>query len=144
MGKSENKTKPTAQLVNDFIAAIDDPAKRVDCEKLLEIMTRISGYSPMMWGNIVGFGEYHYVYDSGREGDFFRVGFSPRAQNLTIYIMPGYQDFSEELLRLGKHKMGKSCLYIKTLSHVDIDVLEDIVMKGLKLMGKSYPDKIWS
>lgn len=93
-----------------------------------------------MWGpSIVGFGEYHYKYESGREGDFLRIGFSSRAQNISIYIMPGYQDFDEELSRLGKHKMGKSCLYIKRLSDVDQTVLKEIMQKGLDIMAETYP-----
>jgi hypothetical protein len=93
-----------------------------------------------MWGgSIIGFGDYHYKYDSGREGDFLRIGFSPRAQNLTIYVMPGYQDFDDELSRLGKHKMGKSCLYIKRLSDIDEDVLIEIMTKGFEIMEEKYP-----
>lgn len=108
------------------------------------MMKRISGWEPKIWGTklangIVGFGDYHYKYESGREGDFFRVGFASRAQNIAIYIMPGYQDFSEELSRLGLHKMGKSCLYIKRLSDVDESVLEEIITKGLAIMAQIYP-----
>ena len=86
-----------------------------------------------------GFGDYHYKYDSGREGDSLRLGFSSRVQNISIYIMPGYQDFSEELTRLGKHKRGKSCLYIKRLSDVDENVLIEIMEKGLAIMAEKYP-----
>lgn len=103
------------------------------------MMERLSGETPKMWGSIVGFGDYHYKYESGREGDFFRTGFSPRAQNITLYIMPGYHDLDEKLSRLGKHKLGKSCLYIKRLSDVDEDVLEEIVAFGLSEMDKKYP-----
>ena len=93
-----------------------------------------------MWGpSIIGFGDYHYKYESGREGDSMRIGFSPRAQNISVYIMPGYQDFDDELSRLGKHKMGKSCLYIKRLSDVDEDVLREMLVKGLRLMEEKYP-----
>lgn len=108
------------------------------------MMTKITSWIPKIWGSklsngIVGFGDYHYKYDSGREGDFFRLGFSSRAQNISIYIMPGYQDFGEELSRLGKYKMGKSCLYIKRLSDVDETILKQIMEKGLAIMAKKYP-----
>jgi len=96
------------------VAAIEKEDRRADCQKLMEMMAELTGMEPRMWGaSIVGFGEYHYKYDSGREGDSIRIGFSSRAQNISIYIMPGYQDFSDELARLGKHKIGKACLYIK-------------------------------
>ena len=134
-----NKTRKTNKSVLDFLNAITPDQKREDCFSILEIMKEITGLDPKMWGTIVGFGDNHYKYATGREGDYFRVGFSPRAQNLTIYIMPGYQDFDEELSRLGKHKMGKSCLYIKRLSDVDEDVLVEIITKGLKLMEEKYP-----
>jgi hypothetical protein len=100
---------------------------------------------PKLWGGtlksaIVGFGDYHYKYDSGREGDAIRIGFANRAQSLSIYIMPGYQDFGDELSRLGKHKMGKSCLYIKRLSDVDTDVLTEMLQKGFDIMAEKYPE----
>lgn len=140
MAKAKNKTQPTTQSVTAFLAAIEDDAKRADSEALAALMQRVSGYPPVMWGSIIGFGQYHYVYESGREGDAVRVGFSPRAQNLSIYIMPGYQDFDDELSRLGKHKKGKACLYIKRLSDVDMDVLEEIIAKGLRLLAQKYPE----
>ena len=107
-------------------------------------MLELTGWTPKIWGSklkngIVGFGDYHYKYDSGHEGDFFRLGFSSRVQNISIYIMPGYQDFNDELTRLGKHKMGKSCLYIKRLSDVNEAVLIDIMKKGLAIMAEKYP-----
>jgi hypothetical protein len=105
------------------------------------MMERLTGHPPKMWGSsIVGFGSYHYKYESGREGDALRTGFAARAQNISIYIMPGYQDFGDELSRLGKHKIGKSCLYIKRLSDVDEDVLEEMLVKGLKLLARKYPE----
>ena len=111
---------------------------------LLEMMQDLTGWEPRIWGaklssGIVGFGTYHYKYDSGRGGDALRLGFSSRVQNISIYIMPGYQDFSEELSRLGKHKIGKACLYIKRLSDVDEVVLREIMQKGLDIMAKRYP-----
>jgi len=137
---AENKTKKTEQSPQNYIAAISDNARRADCQSILEMMAEISGWEPKMWGaSIVGFGEYHYRYDSGREGDALRIGFSNRAQNISVYIMPGYQDFEDELARLGKHKKGKACLYIKRLSDVDEAVLREIIIKGLRLMEEKYP-----
>lgn len=135
-----NKTVATDASVEAYLDAIEDEGRRADCDVLVEMLGRLSGESPRMWGpSIVGFGEYHYRYDSGREGDFMRVGFSNRKANLTIYIMPGYGDFSDELSRLGKHKTGKSCLYVKRLSDVDMEVLEEMVSKGLRIMDEKYP-----
>ncbi len=140
MSKAKNKTQKTAQSVEAFLQGVKPEQKQADCFTILEMMKDISGYKPIMWGaSIIGFGEYHYKYESGREGDMCRVGFSPRAQNLTIYIMPGYQDFDDELSRLGKHKMGKSCLYIKRLSDIDETVLREIIAKDLAMMEEKYP-----
>ena len=137
---TQNKTRPTGAAVSDYIAEIEDDSRRKDCETLTAVMSRLSDEEATMWGpSIVGFGEYHYKYDSGREGDALRVGFSSRARNISIYIMPGYQDFDDELSRLGKHSRGKSCLYIKRLSDVDMDVLEEIIAKGLSIMDERYP-----
>ena len=144
MANADNETVPANLNVEDYIAQISDVSRREDCVKILEMMTEISGCEPKIWGaklatGIVGFGEYHYKYESGREGDALRLGFSSRAQNISIYIMPGYQDFDEELSRLGKHKMGKACLYIKRLSDIDENVLREICQKGLDLMATKYP-----
>jgi hypothetical protein len=106
----------------------------------MDLMREATKESPAMWGSsIVGFGSYHYQYDSGREGDFMRVGLSPRAQNMSIYIIPGFDELSEQLSKLGKHKIGKSCLYIKRLSDIDLTVLKDIVQKSIKIMAERYP-----
>jgi len=144
MSKARNKTVPHGLKVSDYLAQIEDGARREDCQALHDMMLELTGWEPKIWGpklssGIVGFGEYHYKYDSGREGDACRTGFASRAQNIAIYIMPGYQDFSDELSRLGKHKMGKSCLNIKRLSDVDKDVLREIVQKGLDIMAQKYP-----
>jgi len=137
---AENKTKKTDVNPQSYVAAIEKEDRRADCQKLMEMMAELTGMEPRMWGaSIVGFGEYHYKYDSGREGDSIRIGFSSRAQNISIYIMPGYQDFSDELARLGKHKIGKACLYIKRLSDVDEAVLKEIMVKGLRLLEEKYP-----
>ena len=140
MAKAKNKTTQNDGSVAEYIAAINPDQKRADCEKILGMMESLTGWEPKMWGSsIIGFGEYHYKYDSGRKGDALRIGFSSRAQNISIYIMPGYSDFDDELSRLGKHKTGKSCLYIKRLSDVDEDVLKEMFVKGLKIMAEKYP-----
>jgi len=144
MAKAKNKTVPAELKVSDYISAIEKDDRRADCQKILDMMADITGWDPKIWGSnlksgIVGFGEYHYKYDSGREGDFMRLGFSSRAQNISIYVMPGYEDFDEELSRLGKHKMGKACLYIKRLSDIDENVLKEIMQKGLDIMAEKYP-----
>ena len=140
----QNKTVPDGLKVSDYLAQIEPAQRQADCQRLYDIMLELTGWTPKIWGSklkngIVGFGDYHYKYDSGREGDFFRLGFSSRVQNISIYIMPGYQDFSDELTRLGKHKMGKSCLYIKRLSDVNEAVLIEIMKKGLAIMAEKYP-----
>ncbi len=140
MAKSQNKTVANDGSVQGFLDGVKDDQKREDSYKILDMMQQLSGYQPTMWGSsIIGFGEYHYKYDSGREGDMCRIGFSPRVQNISIYIMPGYQDFDEELSRLGRHKKGKACLYIKRLSDVDEAVLKEIMQKGLDIMAEKYP-----
>lgn len=140
-----NKTVPMELKVSDYMDAISDPNRREDCEWVLKTMAEQSGYEPKLWGTslksaIVGFGEYHYKYESGREGDFMRLGFANRAQNITLYIMPGYESLGDELSRLGKHKVGKSCLYIKRLSDVDKDVLTEIIRKDVEIMAERYPE----
>ena len=136
-----NKTVATKASVENYLAAIKPEQKQQDCREICDMMERLSGHPPKMWGSsIVGFGEYHYKYESGREGDFLRIGFAARAQNISVYILPGYDDFSDELSRLGPYKKGKSCLYIKRLSDIDTDVLEEIVAKGLRHMAKKYPE----
>ena len=114
--------------------------RREDARTLLALMSRITGWEAKMWGpSMIGFGEYHYRYESGREGDFLRTGFSPRKTGMVVYILPGYQDYSDRLSRLGKHKLGKSCLYINKLADIDLSVLEELVRAGLDDMEKKYP-----
>jgi len=138
---STNKTQPTQVSPDDFIASVDHPVRRADARVLLEMMTRITGETPKMWGpSIIGFGQYRYRYDSGREGDFLRTGFSPRKTSMVVYILPGYTGFGSILERLGKHKLGKSCLYINKLADVDLDVLEELIRAGLADMAKTYPE----
>lgn len=136
---AKNKTQPTEVTPQEFIATVEHPTRRADAEVLLEMMTRASGCTPKMWGpSIVGFGRYHYKYDSGREGDFILTGFSPRKANLAIYVMPGYDDLGDQLKELGKHKLGKSCLNVNKLADVNLDVLEKIVTDGVAKMRKNY------
>ena len=123
-----------------IIAGIEHKTRRADSEILLELFTKITGVKPRMWGKIIGFGQYHYTYESGREGDSFRLGFAPRKTNIVIHIMPGYQDFEDELSRLGKHKMTVSCLYINKLADIDLAVLEEIAAKGWANMARLYPE----
>ena len=130
---SANKTRMTDQNPEEFVAAIDHDGRRRDAETLLGFFSDVTGYRARMWGpSIIGYGRYHYVYASGREGDFLATGFSPRKANLSLYIMPGYQDYGDILARLGKHKLGKSCLYINKLAVIDMDVLAELLRAGLR------------
>ncbi len=125
---SENKTRPTKGSVEAFIESVDDETKKADSYVLLELMKKITGHDPVLWGNsLIGFGNVRYKYKSGREGDWFLVGFSPRKQSLTLYIMPGFTQYQSLLDKLGKHKTGKGCLYVKRLSDIDMNVLTEIV-----------------
>jgi hypothetical protein len=129
---AENKTKPTAKSVPDFLDSIADPSRKEDCLTMAAAMEEITGSKPKMWGDsIVGFGDYHYKYASGREGNWFQVGFSPRKQSLTLYFM-GYLEFYKEILdNLGKFKHGKGCLYINTLEDIDLDVLRTLISASI-------------
>ncbi len=136
---AENKTGQTWASVGDFLERVEPHWKRDDAKAVCGLMERLSGHPPEMWGpSIVGFGHYHYKYESGREGDCPLVGFSPRKAALTLYIMDGYQDYSEILARLGRHKAGKSCLYIKRLADVDMAVLEELIAASLAYMRAIY------
>ncbi len=139
MAKSQNKTQVTAVSPADFVAAVEHKTRRADAERLLAFFARVTGMTAKMWGpTLIGYGQYHYKYDSGREGDMLMTGFSPRKANLVFYIMPGYQDLSEKLARLGKHKLGKSCLYVNKLADIDMAVLEEIVSFGVEYVRKTY------
>ncbi len=136
--------KPKTQLndasVDAFLEGIDDGAKRADAVEVCALMAEASGCPPRMWGkSIVGFGSYHYVYASGREGDWMRIGLSPRKTALTLYIMPGLEAYGGLLERLGKHKTGKSCLYVKRLDDIDRVVLRELVEASLAQMERTYP-----
>lgn len=140
--KNTLKTKPTSVAPLEFVTAVEHPQRRADGLVLLEFFNRVTGLQPKMWGgSIIGYGRYAYTYESGHSGEFFLTGFSPRKSALTIYVMPGYRDLSQQLERLGKHKTGKSCLYITKLANVDMEVLEEIVRNGLNFMRSNY--EIW-
>lgn len=129
---AELKTQPTDASVDAFLASACSDPRREDCDALVEMMTRLSGSGPVMWGSsIVGFGSYHYRYASGREGDWFEVGFAPRKRDLTLYIMSGFSGYEELLSRLGTFRTGVSCLYVKKLADVDLEVLEELVSSSI-------------
>ena len=135
----EIKTKPTPVKPKDFIAAIENEVRRKDGQTLLKLFTKLTGWKARMWGpTIVGFGAYHYTYDSGHSGSICAVGFSPRKASLVIYAGTGPRT-AALLRKLGKHKGGKQCLYINKLADVDIDVLEEIVRVGLAQTKKTWP-----
>jgi len=125
---AENKTKQTKASVEAFLDSVPEEQKRKDSYTILKMMKKISGEKPTMWGtSIVGFGKIHYKYESGHEGDTCLLGFSPRKQNLTLYFMSGFDGQGKLLGRLGKHKLGKGCLYINKLTDVDLAVLEELI-----------------
>ncbi|WP_375279783.1 DUF1801 domain-containing protein [Pseudooctadecabacter sp.] len=137
---AENKTKATDQDVTAFLEAVDHPVRRADGLVLDAMFRRITGWTPRLWGpTIVGYGSYDYVYDSGRSGTSLATGFSPRKTALSLYIMPGYQDYSAIRDRLGKHKIGKACLHINKLADVDLSVVEELVRRGVDDLGRRYP-----
>jgi hypothetical protein len=134
------KTLPTDASAEDFLNTVEDETQRKDSFKLLELFKRVTGKEPVMWGTaIVGFGKYHYKSErSSQEGDWPLAGFSPRKQNLTLYVMPGFNKLEDLLEKLGKHKTSKACLYIKRLSEVDMSVLEQIVARSYEEAKKQY------
>jgi Domain of unknown function (DU1801) len=127
MAKYEPKTRPTKESVEAFIAKIPEEERREDCLKLVRMMKKATGKAPRMWGTMVGFGDYHYKYESGHEGDTFQVGFASRKPDLVLYLMCGGTKRDALLARLGKHRTGASCVYIRRLADVDEDVLEKLV-----------------
>lgn len=135
-----NKTKTTEVDPIDFInAQVADEQKKKDSLQLIELMTTWSAYEPKMWGSsLIGFGRYHYKYDSGREGDWFLTGFSPRKNNLSIYITAGFEKYNDIMSKLGKYSTGASCLYVKRLSDIDIDTLKVLVERSVRDMKKRY------
>ena len=136
---AELKTKLNDASVEKFLQSVSEEQKRKDCFSILEVMKKVTKADPKMWGSsIVGFGTYHYKYESGREGDWFLTGFSPRKQNLTLYILSGFSNYNELMKKLGKYKTGKSCLYINGLEDVDKKVLKDLITGSFKYMSKRY------
>lgn len=130
---AELKTKQNDASVEDYIAAVTDAKTREDCKHLIALMQEITGQPPKMWGpSIVGFGSYHYRYASGHEGDAATAGFSPRKQNLTIYIAPGFAAYGDLLAKLGKYKVSKSCLYVKRLADIDLAVLRELIARSVR------------
>jgi hypothetical protein len=137
---AELKTKATQVSVDAFIEAVPDATRREDAKTLATMMERLTGDKPAMWGpSIIGFGSYRYKYDSGHEGEMCRIGFSPRKAELVLYVLNGNADQSAELTKLGKHRSGKGCLYVKTLADVDMAVLERLVQDKIDRMNAAYP-----
>lgn len=138
---AEQKTKPNDQNVNAFLDKIADETRRIECYAILDMMKRVTKAEPKIWGTgLVGFGNYHYKYASGHEGDCFVTGFAPRKGALTLYITAGIERFPKLLAKLGKHKTGKSCLYIKTLDDVNLSVLEDLVKQSVEHTRAAYKE----
>lgn len=136
---AELKTKQTEQSVDKFLKTVEDETRRKDCLAVAKLMEEVTGLKPKMWGpSIVGFGSYHYKYASGQEGDWPITAFSPRKQNLTLYIMPGFDRYDELMKKLGKHSTGKSCLYIKRLDDIHLPTLKKLVSESVKYMKKKY------
>lgn len=136
---AEAKTKPTKASVTQFLNKIPDAGRREDCFAVAKMMEEITGSKPVMWGpSIVGFGTYSYKYASGHEGDWPLAAFSPRKQDLTLYLMPGYEKREELLSQLGKHRTGKSCLYIKRLSDIHLPTLKKLIKISVKDVKDTY------
>ena len=137
---SELKTRPTDASVEAFLDAMDDEGRRSDARVVAGMMAEITGSTGVMWGSsILGFGTYHYRYASGREGTFFETGFSPRKRALTLYVMAGFSEYEDLLGRLGRHTTGKSCLYVRRLADVDLDVLRDLLARSVDYVRAKYP-----
>jgi Domain of unknown function (DU1801) len=137
---AENKTQAIDADVSAFLGGVADANQRADAEAIIALMSKASGEPAKMWGpSIIGFGRYHYRYESGREGDMCRIGFSPRKGQTVIYIVDGFPGHAGQLERLGKHKTGKACLYVKRLSDIDTDVLGELVTASLAEMDRRHP-----
>lgn len=135
---AEQKTKPTAVSVADYIKAVPDPVRRKDAETVSRLMQRITGEKPKLWGaSLIGFGRY--TYGKKNELESLRIGFSPRKTELVVYLLPGYEEKKAELAKLGKHRIGKSCLYLKSLADVDMTVFEGLVQDAWAEMNRRYP-----
>ncbi|TGY87196.1 DUF1801 domain-containing protein [Marinicauda algicola] len=136
---SENKTQPTHIPPDSFLAAVEPERRRAEAVELDTLFRRVTGWQPRMWGpSMIGYGQYHYRYERGREGDFLATGFSPRKARHSIYILPGYEDHSAILARLGRHARGKSCLYVTRLEDIDLDVLAELIEAGVRNLSRKY------
>ena len=136
---AEMKTRETKESVDAFLDKATDAKTRRECDTIMRIMKRVTGAPPRMWGpSMVGFGTYSYKYETGREGEYFITGFSPRKSNLTLYVMPGFEQYPQLMKKLGKHKTGKSCLYVKTLDDIDLGVLEELIETSVADMKRTY------
>lgn len=134
-----NKTQPTRASVTEFLNSVENTQKRADCRAIAKMMRAATGKNARMWGSsLVGYGSYDYRYASGREGTFFVTGFSPRAQNIAIYIIPGFRNFGGLMSKLGKYKTGKSCLYIRKLDDVNTETLNALIEKSVEYMRRKY------
>ncbi len=137
----ELKTKENDKSVIEFIEAVDNPKKREDAYKLLDIFTETSGFQAKMWGSsIIGFGKYHYKYNTGHEGDAPLVGFSPRKAKISLYFAPGESEREELLKSFGKHTSGKACVYINKIADIDVEVLKTLIIQSIKFLKETYPD----
>ncbi|WP_306257446.1 DUF1801 domain-containing protein [Pararhizobium sp. IMCC21322] len=137
--KVQLKTQKNEASVQAFISTIEDAGLRADSKQLLTLFEEITGVAPKMWGgSIIGFGEYTYYRSNGDQGTYMATGFSPRKSGPTIYIMPGYQNYDAMLQRLGPYKLGKSCLYLKSLESIDLDCLKELIETGLNVLKKGH------
>ena len=137
---SKNKNQPTSADVSAYLQTVEPGPRREDAIALDALFRHVTGWAPVMWGeSMIGYGSYHYRYESGREGEFFATGFGARKTSLSIYILPGYADYAAILERLGKHKTGKSCLYVNRLADVDLDVLAELIQAGIDDLGRKWP-----
>ncbi len=138
----EPKTKETGESVEAFLNAIADDQRRRDCFTVMELMKDATKVEPKMWGtSIVGFGRYHYIYASGREGDSCWIGFSPRKQNLTLYLMGGFEQHADLMAKLGKYSLGKGCLYINRLQDIDTAILGELIERSVAYVIKTHPSR---
>ena len=138
MAKNQNKTQPTTLTPTAYIQTLEKEQQK-EAKVLLALFQEVTKTKGVMWGNIFGFGSYHYKYPSGREGDFLATGFAMRKSGPTIYIMPGYQDYADLMKKLGPHKLGKSCLYLKNLDDIHLPTIKKLIRAGLKDLKKQYP-----
>ena len=138
MAQARTTTQPTDIDADTFVDNVENAGRREDAKVLLELMREVTGEQAVVYGNTVGFGTYHYRYESGREGDSVLTSFAPRKANMVVYIMPGFSEYGDLLANLGKHKTGSSCLYLGRLSNVDLDVLRELIDQSVRHMRRKY------